>query len=310
MKQIFIAFAFVTVLSASAFGQSPAPKPAPAPEPSLKPKEYIEEPAPAAVKAEPKPSPKIKPRGVSERLKKLEEDWGAALVKGDAAALQKILADDYYIIEPEGGVSNKVKTLSEVKSGKFKLESIKFEDLKVRVYGSTAIVTGGETVKIKDGEREVVGTYRFADVFVLRGGRWQAVHSQLTASKEIGFVTLTRADGTREVTTPTGLKFIDMVEGKGASPRPGQTVTVHYTGTLTNGEKFDSSVDSNKPLIFPIGVGRVIKGWDEGIMTMKIGGKRRLIIPATLGYGARGAGNGVIPPNATLIFEVELLGVK
>ena len=112
-----------------------------------------------------------------------------------------------------------------------------------------------------------------------------------------------------EVTTPSGLKYVDLVEGTGASPEPGQSVTVHYTGTLEDGNKFDSSVDRGQPFVFQIGMGRVIKGWDEGVMTMKIGGKRKLIIPASLGYGARGAG-GVIPPNATLICEVELLGVK
>jgi len=112
-----------------------------------------------------------------------------------------------------------------------------------------------------------------------------------------------------EVTTPSGLKYVDIVEGTGASPKRGERVTVHYTGTLENGKKFDSSVDRAEPFPFTIGVGEVIKGWDEGVMTMKIGGKRKLIIPPDLGYGARGAG-GVIPPNATLIFEVELLGVK
>jgi len=111
------------------------------------------------------------------------------------------------------------------------------------------------------------------------------------------------------ITTPSGLKYTDEVVGTGASPTLGQMVTVHYTGTLENGTKFDSSVDRGQPFIFQIGMGRVIKGWDEGVMTMKIGGKRRLIIPPQLGYGARGAG-GVIPPNATLIFDVELLGVK
>lgn len=110
------------------------------------------------------------------------------------------------------------------------------------------------------------------------------------------------------VKTPSGLEYVDLVEGDGATPVNGKRVTVHYTGTLTNGQKFDSSVDRNQPFSFTIGVGQVIKGWDEGVATMKVGGKRKLIIPPDLGYGARGAG-GVIPPNATLIFEVELLKV-
>ena len=111
------------------------------------------------------------------------------------------------------------------------------------------------------------------------------------------------------ITTESGLKYSDIVAGEGESPKPGQMVTVHYTGTLENGTRFDSSVDRGQPFVFKIGVGQVIKGWDEGVMTMKPGGKRSLTIPPELGYGARGAG-GVIPPNATLIFEVELLGVK
>lgn len=112
----------------------------------------------------------------------------------------------------------------------------------------------------------------------------------------------------KTVTTASGLKYVDVVVGKGASPVAGKTVKVHYTGTLENGKKFDSSVDRNEPFSFTIGVGQVIKGWDEGVMTMKVGGKRKLIIPSKLGYGARGAG-GAIPPNATLLFDVELLDV-
>ncbi len=111
------------------------------------------------------------------------------------------------------------------------------------------------------------------------------------------------------VTTPDGLKYTEIKEGTGATPKKGQTVEVHYTGTLQDGTKFDSSRDRGQPFEFQLGVGQVIKGWDEGISTMKVGGRRKLIIPPQLGYGARGAG-GVIPPNATLLFDVELLKVS
>ncbi len=115
------------------------------------------------------------------------------------------------------------------------------------------------------------------------------------------------------MTTSSGLQIIDTQVGTGASPKSGQTCVMHYTGWLyengSKGRKFDSSLDRGQPFEFPIGMGRVIQGWDEGVASMKVGGKRTLIIPASLGYGARGAG-GVIPPNATLMFDVELLGVK
>ena len=110
-------------------------------------------------------------------------------------------------------------------------------------------------------------------------------------------------------TTPSGLKYEDVEVGNGKSPEKGKRVTVHYTGTLSNGTKFDSSRDRGQPFQFTIGVGQVIKGWDEGVLSMKVGGKRKLMIPSALGYGARGAG-GLIPPNADLNFDVELLGVE
>ncbi|MEC4982972.1 MAG: FKBP-type peptidyl-prolyl cis-trans isomerase [Oscillatoria sp. PMC 1068.18] len=110
------------------------------------------------------------------------------------------------------------------------------------------------------------------------------------------------------ITTGSGLKYVEIQEGTGSTPKPGQTVVVHYTGTLEDGTKFDSSRDRGSPFSFKIGVGQVIKGWDEGVGMMKEGGRRKLIIPPELGYGSRGAG-GVIPPNATLIFDVELLEI-
>lgn len=110
--------------------------------------------------------------------------------------------------------------------------------------------------------------------------------------------------------TGSGLRYIDEQVGDGASPQSRQNVSVHYTGWLTDGKKFDSSRDRGQPFSFAIGTGGVIRGWDEGVASMKIGGKRRLIIPPDLGYGERGTPGGPIPGNATLIFDVELLGVR
>ena len=126
----------------------------------------------------------------------------------------------------------------------------------------------------------------FAGLFVLRGGRSSG----------------------GEVTTASGLKYVDEVVGRGDSPRLGQNVTVNYVGTLESGTKFDSSYDRGKPYTFRIGTGSVIQGWEEGLMSMKVGGKRRLVVPPQLGYGSEGRPG--IPPNSTLLFEVELLGVQ
>jgi peptidylprolyl isomerase len=112
-----------------------------------------------------------------------------------------------------------------------------------------------------------------------------------------------------EVITPSGLRYTDLVVGTGSAPQTGQTAVVHYTGTLANGTEFDSSRRRGRPYEFPLGRGSVIKGWDEGVATMKVGGRRRLTVPPALGYGDRGSPP-AIPPNATLVFDVELVGVR
>jgi len=149
--------------------------------------------------------------------------------------------------------------------------------------------------------------------FSLRG--LMTLQHILVSALLIGALSLSSkpAQAAGEVTTPSGLRIIDVKRGTGPVPHAGQTVTVNYTGWLfvdgKKGKKFDSSLDRNEPFSFTLGQGQVIKGWDEGVATMHVGGKRTLIIPPDLGYGAGGAG-GVIPPNATLIFDVDLLGVK
>jgi peptidylprolyl isomerase len=147
-----------------------------------------------------------------------------------------------------------------------------------------------------------------------RGVRLAAA-AAIAAATTVAAISITGAPAMAQqvTTTSSGLKIIDITPGTGVTPKAGQTAVVHYTGWLyengAKGKKFDSSVDRGQPFEFPLGQHRVIAGWDEGVATMKVGGKRTLIIPPDLAYGPRGAG-GVIPPNATLMFDVELLGVK
>jgi FKBP-type peptidyl-prolyl cis-trans isomerase len=135
-----------------------------------------------------------------------------------------------------------------------------------------------------------------------------AVSNFADRQPKLNAIALTLSKDAKTITTSSGLKYTVLKAGKGATPKKGQTVFVHYTGTLTNGTKFDSSRDRGQPFSFPVGEGRVIPGWDEALSAMKVGERRKLTIPPNLAYGAAGAG-GVIPPNATLIFDVELLKI-
>lgn len=239
--------------------------------------------------------------GAAQSLKDAEHQWTEAFKNRDREVLNSVLDDQFMFTDDQGGVFNKSQYIDAVTQS-IKVESYRLEDTTIRTFGDTGVVTGRWTGKLTVEGKDLSGAFRYTDTFVRRLGRWRAVASQDTRIGQ-------PASAGAVVTTPSGLKYSDLVVGAGESPKPGQMVTVHYTGTLENGTKFDSSVDRGQPFTFQIGVGRVIKGWDEGVMTMKVGGKRKLIIPPDLGYGARGAG-GVIPPNATLIFEVELLGVQ
>lgn len=233
-------------------------------------------------------------------IKKLEAEWFAAVTSKDTATISRIFADDMLTADDDGTWLKKADMLNYVKAG-IPIDKITSDEFKLRLYGTTAIVNGKSSYYVK-GQK--LGQNHHTAVWVKRAGTWQVVAWQSTPIK------LNLAKKTEKtVTTESGLQYEDIVVGTGESPKAGQNVKVHYTGWLTDGKKFDSSVDRGEPFVFPIGEGRVIRGWDEGVLTMKIGGKRKLIIPPQLGYGARGAG-GVIPPNATLVFEVELLGVQ
>jgi peptidylprolyl isomerase len=262
---------------------------------------------------------------VEAELKRLESEWFDAVVKNDMATLNRIFADDFIAMGSDGSFLTKTEMIDLLTSGRIKVDELKVDEFKLRLYGNTAVVTGRATF-IRN--QRPLGQDGHIEVWVKRAGPsgkglWQAVSwssipftkqaiarstVQPAGGREVKSKSADPPSGGKEVSSEPGLKFEEIVVGIGISPKPGQDVTVHYTGTLENGVKFDSSVDRGQPFTFKIGVGQVIKGWDEGVMTMKVGGKRKLIIPPHLGYGSRSAGP--IPPNSTLIFEVELLEVK
>lgn len=231
-----------------------------------------------------------------QALKAAERQWMDAFKNHDRETLNRILDDQFIFTDEEGQVFNKTEYIDAYAQA-IKIESYAMDDMTVRVFGDTGVVAGRWTGKLTIDGKDVSETVRFTDTFVKRLGRWRVVASQDTKMPP------------QQMTTSSGLKYVDLLIGTGESPKRGQIVTVHYTGWLENGSKFDSSLDRGQPFAFPIGMGRVIKGWDEGVMTMKIGGKRKLIIPSDLAYGPSGRPP-VIPPSATLIFEVELLGAK
>jgi len=244
------------------------------------------------------------PRTIVEfELKKLEREWFDAVVKSDAETLKRVLADDFAALNDDGTFLNKAKMIEQSQAGLVKLDEIKTDEFNLRLYGNTAVVTGSATY-IRD--QKPLGQSSHIETWVKRASpagkpRWQAV-SWVSMRIKVSVL------GAKAVTTESGLRYEDIVIGTGQSPQSGQEVIVHYTGMFENGTKFESSLDSGQPIRFRIGVARVIKGWDEGLMTMKVGGKRKLVIPPHLGYGARPAGP--IPPNSTLVFEVELVGVQ
>jgi len=245
------------------------------------------------------------PPSVPRQVEARQRQWLQAIVARDAAAAGLLLAEDLTVVNYDGTILTRAGVLDRMKENRLTLDAIETKEVTVKPYGTAALWQGKVTF-VRQGTP--LAEARVTALWVRRAGNWRLASLTSAPMGSAGQFATNFLLGSREMITDSGLKYEDLVEGTGESPRPGQMVVVHYTGTLEDGKKFDSSLDRGRPFEFAIGQGRVIKGWDEGVMSMKVGGKRRLIIPPALGYGNRDLG--VIPPNSTLIFEVELLELK
>lgn len=301
MKRTLLIIILTSLLAATVVAQSgPAAKVSKAPAATA-----AKPGAKATAKATAMGAPR-RPATPAEQIQQLEQKWFTGIIRNDSNTVTSLLADDFVIIDHDGKPLSRAEFITRLTENRLVLGSIKTAESKVRFYGTTAINQSRATF-LRDGN--TIGEAVLTEVWVKVRGVWKlaSVDSLPTlASGEMRSPNL--LIGSREIVTSSGLRYEDLTPGSGASPKPGQTVIVHYVGTLLNGNKFDSSRDRNRPFEFEIGEGRVIRGWDEGVMSMKMNGKRKLIIPPHLGYGSRDMG--VIPPNSTLVFEVELLGVK
>lgn len=254
------------------------------------------------------PGRSLPARGASpaDEILQAEQRWIKGVTQNDPTIIRDILAADFILTDHDGARLTKTDILTRMAESRRGFGQIELIEPKVRLYLGAAI--NHVRLVFRNGE-EKLSEVSLTEVWTKVKGRWQlAAVDSLPALPAGQLKAPNLLLPSREVITRTGLRYEDLAPGSGATPTRGQTVVVHYTGRLLNGQKFDSSLDRNRPFEFRIGEGQVIRGWDEGVMSMMIGGKRKLIIPPHLAYGNRDLG--VIPPNSTLVFEVELLEIK
>lgn len=254
------------------------------------------------------PGRSLPARGASpaDEILQAEQRWIKGVTQNDPTIIRDILAADFILTDHDGARLTKTDILTRMAESRRGFGQIELIEPKVRLYPGAAI--NHVRLVFRNGE-EKLSEVSLTEVWTKVKGRWQlAAVDSLPALPAGQLKAPNLLLPSREVITRTGLRYEDLAPGSGPTPTRGQTVVVHYTGRLLNGQKFDSSLDRNRPFEFRIGEGQVIRGWDEGVMSMMIGGKRKLIIPPHLAYGNRDLG--VIPPNSTLVFEVELLEIK